>query len=431
MSESEKIRKWINALKRKSFFGVKNISLEKSSEWSLKKGKISHKSKQFFNIIGLRWVSLNGKALEQPFVDQREIGTLGFILRNKGGVNQLLVQAKVEPGNVGVIQLAPTCQATRSNTERIHGGDAPPFSNYFRPKSKNTAYDKLQSEQGTRFFKKRNRNVLTVLSKNIFVPASHQWMNVDGFLSLLREDYLINTDSRSVLVSVPWETLVGRIPFSRFPNGFGFELLGSAGNSSKFLRIGDLKRELKSRRKKIREPKIVSLDKLRNWKIGKYGIQPKRKGKFRVRQIKIRARGREVSVWDQPIVDSSGEGKIKLICGRKEGILHFLFRASAEPGLFNKVELTPAIVVEPGEKHGKKDFRHPRGKIVVECRQSEEGGRFFRDKNLFQIVDIGKTCRAPNGHFWITLKDIRELLDEEGWLTNEARSAVSLLLPWL
>ena len=431
MPKTNEVKEWMKKLQKRASFAVKSIPLGESKEWFLKKGKIRHKSSQFFNIVGLKWKSPEGLTEERPFIDQREIGTLGFILRGRKGANQLLVQAKVEPGNIGVVQFAPTCQATRSNIRKIHGGAAPPFSEYFRPGNKSIVYDALQSEQGTRFFKKRNRNVLAIARKNIPLTGNHQWLNVEDVLDLLKKDYLVNTDARSVLVCAPWNILVGRVPFSRFPDGFGFELLGSTSNPSEFLKTSELKKELESRRKKIREPKIVSLEKLGNWEIGKYGIQPKSKGEFRVQQIRVRAKGREVSVWDQPIVDSSEEGRVILICGRKNGILHFIFRASAEPGLFNKVELTPTTVVEPGEKSDKKSFLHPKGKIVAECRQSEEGGRFFRDKNLFQIVDIGKTHRAPAGYFWVTLKDIRELLDEEGWLTNEARSALSLLLPWM
>jgi oxidase EvaA len=144
----------------------------------------------------------------------------------------------------------------------------------------------------------------------------------------------------------------------------------------------------------------------------------------RVRQIRVSVRGREVPAWDQPILDSSGEGKVILACGRIDGVLHFLFRARPEPGLHNRVELTPTVVVEPGSH----EDSHVRGTVVAEVRQSEEGGRFYRDTNLYQIVDVGDAFDAEH---WLTLADVRQLLDEPGWLTNEARSALSLLLPWL
>lgn len=59
------------------------------------------------------------------------------------------------------------------------------------------------------------------------------------------------------------------------------------------------------------------------------------------------------------------------------------------------------------------------------------GGRFYQDSNRYRIVDIGDACDVDRMACWLTLGDIRRLLDEPGWLTNEARSALSLLLPWL
>jgi len=115
---------------------------------------------------------------------------------------------------------------------------------------------------------------------------------------------------------------------------------------------------------------------------------------------------------------------VLLACGRIDGVLHFLVRAQAEPGLHDKVELTPTVVVPPGETSNASIA----GTVVAECRQSEEGGRFYRDTNHYQIVDVGEACDAD---YWLTLGDVRQLLDEPGWLTNEARSALSLLLPWL
>ena len=131
------------------------------------------------------------------------------------------------------------------------------------------------------------------------------------------------------------------------------------------------------------------------------------------------------------IIESGSPGRVSLVAARLDGILHFLFRAQPEPGLGSKVELTPTIVVEPGDAADESSTGRWQGKVVAECLQSEEGGRFYRDTNAYRVVDIGIAGDAgPNG-YWLTLGDVRLLLDEPGWLTNEARSALSLLLPWM
>jgi oxidase EvaA len=392
---------WFSSLLDEARCRVESIPLAESAEWHDDGGAIVHRSGGFFRVVGLE---CDGHAAA-IFIEQRTVGTLGFLIR--GG--ELLVHAKIEPGNVGLVQLAPTCQATDSNARRIHGGAAPPFIDAFPRGAANALYDVDQSEQGTRFLGKCNRNVLVAAPADVPLPATHRWMDVDEVLELARHDYVVNTDARSVLVCAPWRRLVNRVPFSRVRGGFGAELMVSAHSSSHSL--ARVKAEIAAARAATREPKIVPLT-----EVPQNGV--------RVRQIRVTVRGREVPSWDQPILDSSGEGNVLLACGRIDGVLHFLFRARSEPGLHDHVELAPTVVVEPG---GKSDVRID-GTVVAECRQSEEGGRFYRDTNLYQIVDVGK---AYDADYWLTLGDIRTLLDEPGWLTNEARSALSLLLPWL
>jgi oxidase EvaA len=68
--------------------------------------------------------------------------------------------------------------------------------------------------------------------------------------------------------------------------------------------------------------------------------------------------------------------------------------------------------------------------VVARVRQSDEGGRFYRDVTDYRIVrrlDGSDETDAVA----LTLGELQELLLEGGWLTNEARSALSLLLPRL
>ncbi|WP_204311049.1 NDP-hexose 2,3-dehydratase family protein, partial [Stenotrophomonas maltophilia] len=78
-----------------------------------------------FQVVGLNWREA-GAVRCQPFIEQREIGTLGFLARRTADGLALLLHAKAEPGNVGIAQIGPTCQATASNRDRVHGGALPP-----------------------------------------------------------------------------------------------------------------------------------------------------------------------------------------------------------------------------------------------------------------------------------------------------------------
>ncbi|MCM3875242.1 MAG: NDP-hexose 2,3-dehydratase family protein [Thermoanaerobaculia bacterium] len=408
------------------------MPLAGSADWCLEDGVVTHRSKGFFTIVGLRWTSPAGDFIQRPFLDQQEIGTLGFLMRERDGGRQLLVHAKIEPGNVGLVQLAPTCQATDSNARRLHGGDSPPFIDSFPPAGPDVLYDVAQSEQGTRFLRKRNRNALVLASGEAPVPDTHRWLDVDSVLDLMWQDYLVNTDARSVLVCAPWQPLVNRVPFSRYGDGFGSELAASLHSSSRHVSLEGVKQRVRGLRITTEDPNVVSLDALLSWHWSEEGLSPVDGGSsLRVRHVGVTVKGREVPAWDQPIVDSGSAGIVLLACARLDGILHFLFRAHAEPGLDNRVELTPTLVIEPGDAFDETHTRRWPGKVVAQVRQSEEGGRFYRDTNTYRVVDAGMAGEVDPDSYWLTLGDVRQLLDEPGWLTNEARSALSLLLPWM
>jgi oxidase EvaA len=428
MSRSDWLDTWLSEVGDRSQLRTSRISLEDSSEWSLIDGHIRHTSGRFFQVAGIRWRNGSGREVSQPLLIQREVGTLGFA---KWG-NELLVQAKVEPGNVGVVQLAPTCQATASNLDRVHGGKAPAFAKDFWSQNRQIVHDSLQSEQGSRFLQKLNRNVLAVVDLKLTSEDTHRWIPVDAVLEWSSTDFLVNTDARSVLVCSPWDLLTGRQPFSRLSTSFAKELALSyaAPNAEQAVQL--LVTELQSLRAAAHAPLIVPLDEVAGWQLHDGCITPVSDGPFEIYQIEVHALGREVSKWDQPIMSNCGEGYVELICGRIDGLLHFLLTPQLEAGLYNMVELGPSTVFEPGESLPDDTFRsRPGATILAECRQSDEGGRFFRAVSTYRLIDIGDvTADLPKG-MWLTLAVIRRLLAAGGLVTNEARSALSLALKWM
>lgn len=415
-----KLNDWFSKLIEKSDFKINWTSLSKSSAWSLRSGKVIHRSGHFFKIIGIQYKDLSNKLIDQPLIDQREIGTLGFLIRETKTKKEILVQAKIEPGNCHIVQLAPTCQATESNSLRIHGGKEPPFSHLFTKEHPQIISSTLQSEQGSRFFKKRNRNTLALSSGSVNLPDTHKWMDIDLVLNLLSKDYVVNTDARSVLVCSPWKTFIKRPPFSRYQDIISIELSESYNqkiNTPKFIEI---KKRIRSMQKQRYFKKIIPLSKLSNWKITDHGIEDLKKKLFRVRYLKVCAKNREVPEWDQPIIDSYNQGKFNLVCGRIGGILHFNFSMIKEPGLYNNAELS-AI---------KSDFKDSNMQILRSVLQSDEGGRFYQDTARYQIIDIGKADKNLPG-YWLNLAQIQHLTMLGGWFSNEARSVISLLLSWL
>ncbi len=109
---------------------ITQIPLSEMDKWSYREDRIRHDSGKFFSIDGIR-VDTNYRNVhewDQPIINQPEIGFLGFIVKKFNGVLHFLLQAKIEPGNLNVVQLSPTLQATRSNYMRVHGGGDTPLS---------------------------------------------------------------------------------------------------------------------------------------------------------------------------------------------------------------------------------------------------------------------------------------------------------------
>ncbi|TKC00454.1 NDP-hexose 2,3-dehydratase family protein [Pedobacter cryophilus] len=201
---------WLKKLNQKVTFKTEFISIKQIANWELdRNNNLHHISKKFFSIIGLSIkAQFKDKIYEwkQPIINQAEIGFLGFLCQKKNGVLFFLMQGKIEPGNVNKIQLSPTLQATKSNFTQVHGGTPPPFLDYFKNQmeGKTVLVDQLQSEQGARFLRKRNRNMIVKIEEQIEIdtPENFCWLTIKQIKMLLKYPNLVNMDTRTVLSTI-------------------------------------------------------------------------------------------------------------------------------------------------------------------------------------------------------------------------------------
>ena len=124
--------------KKKQKISVKEKKISDLESWSYNSKKISHNSRKFFSIIGLRVISnfYRRKTWDQPIIYQNENGILGILRRIKNGEPEYLMRANVEPGNINKLQISPSVQATKSNYTRVHGGKKIKYLNFFIKKKK-------------------------------------------------------------------------------------------------------------------------------------------------------------------------------------------------------------------------------------------------------------------------------------------------------
>ena len=130
MMKFNNFNKWFKHQKKINKFKVKKVNLREIKNWKIRSDKILHVTNKFFKIVGIK-VKTNfyKKNWDQPIILQNEVGILGIIKNPK--TKKYLLQAKVEPGNINKLQLAPSVQATESNYKGAHGGKKVPYINFF------------------------------------------------------------------------------------------------------------------------------------------------------------------------------------------------------------------------------------------------------------------------------------------------------------
>ena len=76
-------------------------------------------------------------------------------------------EAKTEPGDGDDIKFCPSYQATISNINKAHGGNKPKLSDIvLNSKGAELIFATSHNEEGGRFWKKTNYNLILLLNKN-------------------------------------------------------------------------------------------------------------------------------------------------------------------------------------------------------------------------------------------------------------------------
>lgn len=434
---------WLEARRQSCQLSVQAIPWCDSAAWRFTQGRLEHVTGGFFTVVGVRATSsiagLDG--LAQPIIDQPEIGILGFIVRAGKGGHKWLVQAKAEPGNVGVVQLAPSVQATYSNFTRLHGGAPTAYLDYFTAPDRNgrLVASSLQSEHGNRFLGKYNRNMAVLVDGEGPEPCSADWCWTDSadVRAMLEVDFAVNTDARSVLLCCDWGLLADGVPFERWRGngGWGARLLQSF-EADPEQTDADVLEWLERQRAGVRlEVQTCPLESMADWVVTSDAIVDRRSDLPLVGAYAVQANSREVDHWDQPFVLSHREESVVQICQRRGGVLHFLLRASVETGFRERVQLGPSwqsddLTVGHGVAE-RVEAVFQQGRERHSTLQSDEGGRFFRSTCRYRIVELPEAVSqdlAAAGYLWLSLGQIGRLARIQGVFTNEARSGLSMLL---
>lgn len=442
-------RRWLAELSQRCYTRATRVPLEQVAGWRSgpAEPEIRHHTGRFFRVGGLV-ARLDGVvAWQQPVVHQPDVGVLALVVARRGGVPEALVQAKPEPGNINGLQLAPTVQATYSNYTRAHGGRAVPYLELFLPHPAGVVLvDSRQSEHGSVFFRKRNRNVVVEVATPPPARDGFAWLPLAELYRLLAVDDLVSMDLRTVLSCLAWQVptpVGGPDQASAAPDAFAAALRRSADPAAPARhRLPEILHWLTDQRCRHRvEVEQVPLPQLAGWRyhdgtlVADGGPSA---GPFRVIGVTVTAAGREVGDWAQPMLETPGTGLLALLVSRVDGVLYLLLRRWVEPGLVDVAELGPTVHEPPhGASSGAGEdaaaarlaalARAAAGPALrFDAVHSEEGGRFFHTRHRHRIVEIAYE-EAPPGYRWLSVHQVRELLRHSHYLNIAARSLLSCL----
>lgn len=429
---------WFDGRRQTGHFSVSQIPFALMKQWysEVKTQNLVHASGKFFKVEGIR-VSTNFgsvKEWDQPIINQPEIGILGIITRIFDGERYFLMQAKKEPGNVNVVQLSPSVQATKSNYTGVHKGKLPMYLEYFLGDTKaRILVDQLLTEQGGRFLRKRNRNMIIEVNEDIPPHEGFCWLALKEIKELIKVDNLVNMDARSVLSCTP---LIQETVSELAKDDLGTLFEKNKVNSSMSEIAKWFNKQKTAYRLRIDQ---VALRDVNLWIRTDSEISHESKQFFSVIAVSVEAEGREIFHWSQPMFKDESLGLIGFITKKINGILHLLVQAKVEPGNRNIIEMAPTVscsnVAFRSKQSDQPDFldifmNASSGKIIYSAIQSEEGGRFyhFQNKNMVIEVDESTSFEIPPNYTWMTLGQIMEFL-KLGYLNIETRSLISCISP--
>ena len=207
-TEISSILKWVKERQKKVKTVSKLINLNQCSDWYLdKNNNLYHKSHQFFKVKGVVTKGAVGREVKswtQPILTQKHGGVLAFICRQtKKYGTQFLIDVRIEPGDDSILKISPSFQATQSNMNRAHGGKRPKFYDIImNNKGAELIYYTIHNEEGARFWKKSNWNVIVKL-KNPYDKRikgeNYRWVSFKQIKKLALKNRYVNPFVKTIL----------------------------------------------------------------------------------------------------------------------------------------------------------------------------------------------------------------------------------------
>lgn len=443
--DEEKLFSTLQQYRSQMDVDISTVDFNDMDKWRYTaKGDIVHESGKFFRICGGK--ATNNKAgtiSYQPVIDQPEQGILGIISRTNKDKIELLLQAKIEPGNLDSVQYSPTVQATRSNYTGAHKGKGVAFIESFIEESEKIKSRGFQSEHGYKFYKKANDNVHVHDEEIRCLDDKFAWLKLCDIKHLLAKEHCINMDTRSVLATIDFigRSLSHKEIYENFVSTLSEIELGllcsSLSDEGALHSSDEIYSWLRtSKQNKNIEQEMVPLKALyeAGWSISNNRLFNENNKNFELVGIKAQIGSREVSSWYQPIVRDNIPKVYAFLLKKFGDTYHILVQMVEEDFGWDGPELGPSIhsvdseTLCLNEQMNLFNINEKHVKIIYDRFQSEEGGRFMEQKNRYILihVDDDVDVEVDDNFKWATLYQLKKMSAFECSVNIEARTLLAI-----
>ena len=207
------------------------------------------------------------------------------------------------------------------------------------------------------------------------------------------------------------------------------------------VKIDSVLRWLKQRNRVNKmQVKKVPIKDLNDWSYKKNGNLFHKSGQFfSVEGVKVsNALEREVSSWEQPILNQKHGGIVAIISRERAGIIEFLLYARKEPG-DKSLKLCPSFSATQSNLNrahgGKKTYLtdlilNNKENYLGQTIHFEEGARFWKkpNKNLLVEIKLKDSLRIKNPDFiWLNMSQIKKLNFKKGILNPFVKTILFMI----
>jgi oxidase EvaA len=207
MNSIEDILMFVTSQKFKKTLQVTKKKIINLDNWLIEKDQIIHTSKRFFKVIAVE-VEIEGREVSswaQPMIEPLEAGVCVFICKRINDVLHIAIQSKVECGSFDTLELAPSLQ-TSIIDGKSYSDEEIPFISFFQQKKGIIIHNSFQSEEGGRFYKEQNQNVI-IESDDIptELPENFIWITLSQLNYFTKFNNILNIQTRNLMPLFPYE----------------------------------------------------------------------------------------------------------------------------------------------------------------------------------------------------------------------------------